>query len=185
MNSSTFNCRSPASKRVDGSVGYTAVVRIKKSGKIIHQESKTFSIRAEAQRWARRREVELKNPAALIRAQQGSLSVGALIRWYIDEFEQASQWQRSKGQQLRTLEKQSFAQADATALTCQSIVDFIRMRRRAGVAPSTVGNDASRGAARCKERSRRAGSTGGRGRGPVCVPRTAADCKEQTSRTPP
>ena len=128
-------------KRVDGSVGYTAVVRIKKSGKIVHQESKTFSIRTEAQRWARRREVELENPAAVIRAQQGSLSVGALIRWYIDEFEQASQWQRSKGQQLRTLEKQSFAQADATALTCQSIVDFIRMRRRAGVAPSTAGND--------------------------------------------
>lgn len=50
-------------------------------------------------------------------------------------------WQRSKGQQLRTLEKQSIAQADATALTSQSIVDFIRMRRRAGVAPSTAGND--------------------------------------------
>jgi integrase len=130
-------------KRVNGSVGYTVVIRIKKAGKIVHQESKTFSIRVEAQRWARRREVELENPAALIRAQQGALSVGALIRWYIDEFEQPSQWQRSKGQQLRSLEKQTLAQADATALTCQSIIDFIRIRRRAGVAPSTAGNDLS------------------------------------------
>jgi len=89
----------------------------------------------------RQREIELENPAALIWAHQGSQSLGALILWYIDEFEQVSEWQRSKGQHLRLLGKQPIAQAEPAALTCQALVDHIRTRRHGGTGPATVAND--------------------------------------------
>jgi integrase len=130
-----------ARDRADGSVGFTAVIRIKKGKEILHREAKTFSKRADAQQWLRHREVELENPGALIQARQGTVSLGELIRWYITEFEHISQWQRSKGAHLAFLEKQPIAKADATALTCQTLIDHVRTRRRSGAGPATVGND--------------------------------------------
>jgi len=42
-------------KRADGSISYTAIVRIKKPNQPLHQESKTFSLRSKTKAWARRR----------------------------------------------------------------------------------------------------------------------------------
>jgi integrase len=130
-----------ARKRADGSTGYTAVIRLKREGKIIHQEAKTFSRRAPAVEWRNRRKVELENPGALLKATQGATSLDSLIEWYIDEFEKVSKWQRSKGQHLRLLRTFPIAQADALALTGPALVDHVRQRRAKGTGPSTVAND--------------------------------------------
>jgi len=131
-----------ARKRVDGSIGYTAIIRLKRAGKIIHQEAKTFSRRAPAAEWARRREVELEDPAALTRATRGDAeSLGELIQWYIDEFETESKWQRNKGQHLRMLKTFPIADVAGVGLTTQMLIDHVRMRRRSGVGPSTAMND--------------------------------------------
>jgi hypothetical protein len=72
-------------KRADGSCGYTAQIRIHDGKAVVHQEAKTFSRLAAAEKWAKAREVELEDPGTLLRAQEGELSLAALIRWYIED----------------------------------------------------------------------------------------------------
>ena len=42
-----------ARKQADGSVRYTAVVRIRRKGKVLQQEAKTFAHRSAAVRWGK------------------------------------------------------------------------------------------------------------------------------------
>jgi hypothetical protein len=84
---------------------YTAIVRIRRGGKILHRESRTFAHRSAAVTWARHREVELENPSALARVQHGAPTLAELIRWYIDTFETISKWRRSKQTDLEFLER--------------------------------------------------------------------------------
>jgi hypothetical protein len=75
-----------ARKQADGSTRYTAVVRMRRQGKVLHQEAKTFAYRSAAERWGKQREVALEDPATLVRAQQTSTKLGTLIRWYSTAF---------------------------------------------------------------------------------------------------
>jgi hypothetical protein len=65
-------------KQADGSLRYTAIVRIRLNGKMLHQETKTFTHRSAAERWGKHREVALENPTALSRAQQPSTKLARL-----------------------------------------------------------------------------------------------------------
>jgi integrase len=130
-----------ARQRADGSIGYTAIIRIKKHGAIIHQEAQTFSREALARDWARRREVELEGPGAIALAKLGPLALGPLILRYIEEFEPVSRWGRSKGADLRKLSKMPIAAADVRTLDAPRLVMHVRERRAAGTGPATVAND--------------------------------------------
>lgn len=130
-----------ARKQADGSQRYMAVVRIRRSGKVLHQEARTFTHRSAAERWAKHREVSLEDPSNLVRAQQPSTKLSALIRWYIDSFQQVSRWQRSKQSALEFLEKHEIGKADAVFLESSTLVDHVRSRRAAGAGPATVSND--------------------------------------------
>lgn len=130
-----------ARKQADGSLRYTVVVRIRRQGKVLHQEAKTFAHRSAAERWGKHREVDLENPANLVRAQQPSTKLSNLIRWYIDSFQHVSKWQRSKQSQLEFLEKHLIGTADALHLGSATLVDHVRSRRAKGAGPTTVAND--------------------------------------------
>lgn len=133
-------------RRKDGSLSYTAQIRIAKRGQE-YTEARTFSRESLARDWAKRREVELEHPGALERAKIGALRLGDLIEDYIEQFEQANQWQRSKGEHLRMLARMPIADVDASQLTAQILVDHVRWRRRGdpprrrAAGPATVGND--------------------------------------------
>ena len=60
-------------------VRYTANIRIKKNGVIVHRESKTFELRSAAEKWAKAREVALEDPTALIRVKHGAPSLAELV----------------------------------------------------------------------------------------------------------
>lgn len=128
-------------RRADGTVGYMATIRLHNDKKVVHRESKTFSRRAAAEKWARAREVELEDPTALLRAQEGDITLASLIRWYIDSFQNVSNWQRTKQCQLEFLEKHPIGQVDAVKLTSRVLVNHARSRRANGAAPATVSND--------------------------------------------
>jgi len=117
-----------ARTRRDGSIGYTARIRLHKSGKLVHKENKTFSTKTAAEKWGKKREVELENPAELLAAQIGDVSLGSLIRWYIDTFGQISKCQRSKQSALEFLEKHQIGKANALDLTVGLLVDLVRSR---------------------------------------------------------
>ena len=128
-------------KRADGSPSYTAQIRVHAQKVLVHQEAKTFSRQAAAEKWAKAREVELEDPTALLRAQEGDVTLASLIRWYIDSFRKVSNWQRTKQSQLEFLEKHSIGQSDAVKLTSAVLIDHARSRRANGAAPATVSND--------------------------------------------
>src|SRR5579859_192052 len=129
-----------ARKYVSGT-RYTANIRIKKDGIIVHREAKTFGLRSAAEKWAKSREVALEDPTALIRAQDGAPALGELIRWYIDTFKPIANWQRTKQTTLEFLEKHTIGRSNALQLTSAMLVDHIRRRRADGAGPATAGND--------------------------------------------
>ncbi|MHB8813617.1 MAG: tyrosine-type recombinase/integrase [Steroidobacteraceae bacterium] len=124
-----------------GVTRYTANVRIRKGKRVIYRESKTFTHRAAAEKWAKSREVALEDPTALIRAGHGAPSLAELIRWYIDSFEKISKWQRSKQTHLEFLERHSIGKSNALALTPAILIDHIRSRHARGAGAATVAND--------------------------------------------
>lgn len=85
-----------ARKQANGTTRYSAFIRIRRQGQVIHQECKTFALRTAALSWAKHREIELEHPGAFLDAQEEGYTLAELIRWYIDNFETISQWQRSK-----------------------------------------------------------------------------------------
>jgi integrase len=128
-------------KQSDGSTRYTAIIRLRNGKTIVHQEAKTFAHRSAAVTWAKHREVELENPSFLARVQQGAPTLAELIRWYIDNFETISKWQRSKQTHLEFLERHSIGKANALTLTSAMLIDHVRSRRADGAGPATVIND--------------------------------------------
>jgi integrase len=130
-----------ARRQSDGTVRYTAVIRVGKGKVIIHQEYRTFSHRSAAVTWARHREVELENPEALRQKQPTVITLGELIRWYIATFETISKWQRSKQSHLEFLARHTIGQANVFELTPAALIKHVRARRADGAGPATVIND--------------------------------------------
>lgn len=129
-----------ARKRADGP-RFTARIRLTRDGELIHKETKTFSTKAAAREWAKRREVELENPDTLAVAKAQDLTLAKLIRWYIDTYESVSPWQRSKQCALEFLEEHPIGQRDPFTLTPDVLITHVRQRRLGGVSPSTAAND--------------------------------------------
>lgn len=130
-----------ARRQANGTIRYTAVVRLRRGTNVLYQESKTFAHRTAALSWAKHREVELENPAALSQKQQGTLTLGELIRWYVETFETISKWQRSKQSHLQFLARHAIGKADVFKLTGAALIKHVRTRRADGAGPATAIND--------------------------------------------
>jgi integrase len=127
--------------RRDGTIGYTAIVRLKKNGEIVHEEAETYSTRADAEKWGKKREGELKCPAAVIRAPSADVALKTLIRSFIERAPNAVVRSRSEFSVLKFLERQDIGHADVRRLTAAILIDHVRSRRAAGAGPSTAAND--------------------------------------------
>jgi hypothetical protein len=130
-----------ARRQANGAIRYTAIVRKRVDKQIVHREARTFTHRSAALTWAKHREVALEDPSALIRVQQGAPTLAELIRWYIDNFESVSKWQRSKQAHLEFLERHALGKLNALTLTSAALIDHVRSRRTKGAGPATVAND--------------------------------------------
>jgi integrase len=128
-------------KQANGTTRYTAIVRIRRGGAILHHEARTFAHRSAALTWARHREVTLEEPSAFIRAHERPPSLGELIDWYIETFARISRWQRSKQAHLEFLRGHSIAARNTFTLTASILIDHVRARRAAGAGPATAAND--------------------------------------------
>ncbi len=130
-----------ARMRRDGTYGHTAYIRIKKNKRLLHEEAKTFSSLNAAREWAKRREVELEDPKALLRACAPSTALKDLFRWYIESFRDIGKWGRTKQTTLEFLERQPISEEDALQLTAPMLLAHVRERRASGAGPATAGND--------------------------------------------
>lgn len=104
---------------------YTSRVRIRQSGKVIHEESRTFSRRALAVNWGKQREVALQKPGALAQAMNGPALVIDLIQEYLDMWPGG---ERTKIYDLRRLQTYTIAGFDARELNTGHLIRHIHWR---------------------------------------------------------
>ncbi|MEH6813446.1 MAG: hypothetical protein V7677_13015, partial [Motiliproteus sp.] len=119
---------------------YRARIRVKRKGKIIHQESRTFEKKALAKGWAARRESELQDPRELERVQHRGISVKDVLTWYVDNMSHIRSTGRTKSADIKKLMKEDLADLDAIDLTSGQIIDHL-IKRLKTVQPQTANND--------------------------------------------
>lgn len=128
-------------KKRDGTLSYTAQIRIKKGGVTVHTEARTFETRPAARNWMHDREAKLRMPGELARVQHRGITIGKLLRDYKSEVEAIKPLGRTKGQHLAFLMRHDLSQEDAITITAERLIEHVRARRKAGTGPATVGND--------------------------------------------
>jgi integrase len=124
-------------KRSDGSLAYQAQLLIKRAGKIVHRENRTFDRRQAASAWLEKRENELAKPGALERLEAPDPTLSIVIDRYTDE--SIKKIGRTKAQVLRAIKNYDLANKKCSAITSTDVVAFAN-ELIVNVAPSTVGN---------------------------------------------
>jgi integrase len=124
-----------ARARQDGSLGHTVQIRIKRGGKVVHTESKTFDRASAASAWMKRRERELAEPGALDRVVQQDPALKTVIAQYRRESKRDIG--RTKSQVLKAIEESSLGGMNCSEIDSPSIVRFAQSLK---VQPQTVGN---------------------------------------------
>lgn len=125
-----------------GNTKYRALVRVKQ-GSIIHTESKTFDSKRHAESWAKRLEIELEKPGGIIRRKTSNITVGDLVKKYIEDIGAIKPFGRSKSFSLDKLTRSSIAPTMINTLEPKHIIDFCRARRNEGAGGATVLQDVS------------------------------------------
>lgn len=109
-------------RRRDGTTGHTAVIRIKKQGKVVHTESETFDRRQAAEAWMKKRETELAQPGALDKRKDPA------FKDVIDQYnlEKLKEHGRTKAQVLRTVAASPIGDKRCSELTSPALVAYIQ-----------------------------------------------------------
>ena len=131
-----------ARRRKDGTTGYTAQIRLKRDGKIVHNESETFGRRALATEWLRRRESELDQQRSRGEPVGGKrMTVAEMVAWYEGRERTDQPWGRSKRADLARVKAGSLADRLVHKLTKQDFIAYTEQRRKSGAGPATASND--------------------------------------------
>ena len=120
-------------KRKGGTTGYTAIVRVKRGGKVVHSETETFDREQAANAWMKKRETELAKPGALEKSADPTLAV------VIDQYntEKMKEHGKTKTQVLRTIKDSKIGARRCSEITSQVIVDYAQS---IDALPQTRGN---------------------------------------------
>lgn len=122
-----------ARKRKDGTMGYTALIRIKKGGKIIHAETETFDRDQAAKAWMKKRETELAQPGALDKPDDPILA-DVIDTYNTDKLRPHG---KTKDQVLRSIKNSEIGEMRCSQITSQ---DLVRFAQSIDAQPSTRGN---------------------------------------------
>ncbi|HNP34896.1 MAG TPA: tyrosine-type recombinase/integrase [Woeseiaceae bacterium] len=130
-------------QRKDGSLAYLSEVRIKRGGRIVHRESRTFDRRTQAKAWAESREKKFakKIPVAKRSLNLTQPTLRKVLEKYREDISEVRPMGRSKTSSIRFLEKCEIARMTACEIKSSDIIAHVRSRRRSGAGPSTANND--------------------------------------------
>ncbi len=131
-------------KLADGTVRYTAQIRVKREGAQVYQESQTFARKQAAQAWVRKREAELDQPGAIDRANRSGATVKEMIERYMVEMAKARPLGKTKLATLKTISESYLGLVNDQDLNSQILVEYAIWRmgpEGGGVLPQTAGND--------------------------------------------
>lgn len=115
---------------------WQAIVRVKKHGAIVHQESRTFENERLAKAWADKLEAHLGKTGVPARALQVA-TLGQLIQKYEAVKDGVKPLQRSTRHELEQLQK-AFGSEKLSALTSETFTRFAVSRNKAGAGPATI-----------------------------------------------
>jgi integrase len=121
----------------DGSTRYQAQLLIKRAGKIVHREGRTFERKQAAAAWLEKRENELAKPGALDRLKEQDPPLAAVIDRYVDE--SIKEIGRTKAQVLRAIKSYDIANKNCSKIGSEDIVAFAN-QLVAKMTPQTVAN---------------------------------------------
>lgn len=124
-----------ARKRADGTVGYTAQIRLKQGGKVVHSESQTFERQAAANAWLKKRETALAQPGALENLKVKDPTLAEVIAQYLQELRRPAG--KTKAQVLHAISEAPIGELRCSAVGSQQILEFAQGLK---VQPQTVGN---------------------------------------------
>ncbi len=133
-----------ARKRTDGSISYTAQIRLFRDGAQVYQESQTFARKQAAQAWVRKRETELDQPGAIERANRKGITVKEMIDRYLLEMEKVRPLGKTKLATLKAISESYLGKLNDQDINSQQLVEYAvwRMGKEGGsVQPQTAGND--------------------------------------------
>jgi hypothetical protein len=130
-------------QRKDGSLAYLSEVRVKRNGRIVHRESRTFDRRTQAKAWAESREKKFakKIPAPTRSLKLTQATLRKVLEKYREDVSEVRPMGRSKTSNIRFLEKCEIARMTACKIKSSDIIAHVRSRRQSGAGPSTANND--------------------------------------------
>lgn len=129
-------------KRKDGTMAYTARVRITHGGNVIHQETQTFDRKQAASAWIKKRETELSEDGALEAIYKPTVRLGDVIHHYLDQVSKTRKYGRTKFNTLRAIAKHPFGSTPIEDLSSSSLVAYVQRRiAEDKVLPQTACND--------------------------------------------
>lgn len=128
-------------RRSDGSTAYTAQIRLKRDGKLVHSEAETFDAKGLAREWMRRREAELQVQRARGEVLGRRMTVEQMIEWYVRRERPDKPWGRTKKADLARMKAGALAGKRVDQLTRSDFIAYTEQRRRAGAGPATASND--------------------------------------------
>ncbi len=130
-----------ARRRATGATSYTATIRLKAEGKIVHRESETFPTRALAKEWLTRREAELAGQRARGEVVGTRMTVAQMIDWYSGQMATDNPWGRSKKTDLARIGAGAIADKRVDRISRADFIAYIQGRRQEGAGPATAAND--------------------------------------------
>lgn len=120
-------------KRKDGTTGYTALIRLKKAGKVIHSESETFDREQAAKAWMKKRETELAQPGGMEKTEDPTLAE-LIAKYNADKLRAHG---KTKTQVLRSIAASSLGVLRCSQTRSHHLVDFLKTMTSQ---PQTRGN---------------------------------------------
>lgn len=130
-----------ARRRANGATSYTASIRLKSEGKLVHRESETFPTKALAKEWLTRREAELAGQRARGENVGTRMTVAQMITWYCGQMAADNPWGRSKSADLTRIGNGALADKRVDRLTQADFIAYTQGRRKEGAGPATASND--------------------------------------------
>lgn len=127
-------------RRKDGSVIYTAQVRVMRDGKSVSTSS-SFERRSAAQAWLKRKETEVQKPNGfdrLRRTKRSEATLADAIDKYVSQSEQ--QIGRTKAQVLDAIKRYQIADMACDDIHSKDIIEFAQELLAGGRKPQTVSN---------------------------------------------
>lgn len=130
-----------ARRRASGATSYTATIRLKSEGKLVHRESETFPSKALAKEWLTRREAELAGQRARGETVGTRMTVAQMITWYAGQMATDNPWGRSKTADLARIGDGALADKRVDRLTHADFIAYTQGRRKEGAGAATAAND--------------------------------------------